>query len=107
MTGWLLLIAAIIFEVFGTVAMKLSDGFTKLFPTISLFVFYTISLGLLTLTLKYIEVGTAYAVWSGLGTFLIAVAGILIFNEIVNVPKVIGLISIIFGVVMLHIGTHN
>lgn len=103
MQAWILLISAIFFEVLGTIAMKYSDGFTKWLPTLLLFIFYVISLSLLTLTLRHIDVGTAYAVWSGLGTFLIAMAGIFLFKDVMSVTKAMGMFSIILGVVLLNI----
>ena len=65
---WLYLILAILLEVSGTTCMKLSEGFTKLVPSVLIFVFYTASFGMLTLALKRIDVSVAYAVWSGMGT---------------------------------------
>jgi len=61
--------------------MKLSEGLTKTLPSVLLFVFYTLSFGMLTLALKRIEVSVAYAVWSGVGTALIASIGVLWFKE--------------------------
>lgn len=77
---WIYLSLAIIFEVLGTVSMKLSNGFTKLVPSILLLLFYIGSLCFfLTLTLKYISVSIAYAVWSGMGIVLISMIGIFSF----------------------------
>lgn len=76
---WIYLSLAIIFEVLGTVSMKLSNGFTKLVPSILLLLFYIGSLCFLTLTLKYISVSIAYAVWSRMGIVLISVIGIFSF----------------------------
>ena len=75
------LILAILFEVAGTTSMKLSDGFNKIGPSIFIFVFYILSFTFLTLTLKRLEVSIAYAVWSGLGTLLIAIVGVFFFQE--------------------------
>jgi len=68
MQSWLILIAAIILEVAGTTAMKLSDGFTRPLPSVLLVVFYLFSLAALTLALKRIDVSVAYAIWAGVGT---------------------------------------
>jgi len=62
---WLYLVLAILLEVSGTTCMKLSEGFTRMVPSILLVVFYTLSLGMLTLALKKIDVSVAYAIWSG------------------------------------------
>ena len=101
---WLYLILAILFEVAGTTSMKLSEGFTKLVPSILLGVFYTISFGMLTLALKRIDVSVAYAVWSGVGTALIATIGVLYFKEPMTALKLISLALIIGGVVGLNLG---
>lgn len=84
--------------------MKLSDGFTKLTPSILIFVFYTFSFTFLTLSLKRLEVGVAYAIWSGLGTSLIALVGFFFFNEPMTLTKVASLILIIVGVVGMRLG---
>lgn len=101
--GYVYLIIAICFEVLGTTMMKLSNGFTNLWPSISLFVFYIISFTFLTLCLKHIELSVAYAVWAGLGTGLIAAIGIIFFNEGINILKIISLLLIILGVVGLNL----
>ena len=105
---WLYLVLAILLEVSGTTCMKLSQGFTKLVPSILLFVFYTLSMGMLTLALKKIDVSVAYAVWSGMGTALIATIGVLWFKEPVTALKLISLGLIIIGVVGLNLsgGAH-
>jgi small multidrug resistance pump len=101
--SWLYLVIAIVFEVFGTTCMKLSEGFTKLVPSLLLFVFYGLSFGAMTVALKQIEVSVAYAIWSGLGTALIALIGILWFKESVSVLKSASLVLIIFGVIGLNL----
>ena len=105
---WLYLALAILFEVTGTTCMKLSEGFTKLVPSILLFVFYSLSFRMLTLALKRIDVSVAYAVWSGMGTALIATIGVLWFKEPITALKLISLALIIGGVVGLNLsgGAH-
>ena len=105
---WLYLVLAIVFEVSGTTCMKLSEGLTKIVPSILLFVFYSLSFGALTLALKRIDVSVAYAVWSGVGTALIATIGVLWFKEPATVLKLISLGLIIIGVVGLNLsgGAH-
>lgn len=102
MHSWLLLTAAILFEVAGTTAMKLSDGFTKLLPSTLLVVFYLLSFTALTFTLKKMDISVAYAVWSAAGTALIATIGIVFFKETLNAVKVGSLLLIIVGVIGLH-----
>ncbi|RLI78313.1 QacE family quaternary ammonium compound efflux SMR transporter [Archaeoglobales archaeon] len=105
---WLYLVLAIISEVIGTTNMKLSQGFTKLIPSILIFVFYGISFTFLTLALKKIDVSIAYAIWSGLGTALIVIIGFLFFREPVTVVKLVSIGLIVVGVVGLHLseGVH-
>lgn len=105
--SWILLVIAIVLEVSGTISMKLSDGFTKLGPVIAMFIFYGLGLSLLALALKKIDVSVAYAVWSGLGTAIIAVVGILWFKEPATAIKIFSLILIIMGVIGLNLdGSH-
>ena len=96
------LVLAIIFEVFGTTCMKLSEGFTKLLPSILMVILYALSLVCLTFALKKIDVSIAYAIWAGLGTALIATVGILWFKEPLSALKIISLGLIIIGVMGLH-----
>lgn len=103
MIGWVYLLAAIVLEVCGTLSMKLSEGFTKTVPSVMIFVFYVASIFMLTLAVKRIDVSTAYAVWAGLGTTLIAVAGFVWFKEPVTVLKVVSIALIIVGVVGLKL----
>lgn len=100
---WLYLILAIVFEVAGTTCMKLSSGFSKLLPSVLMWCFYGASFCLLTLSLKKMEVSVAYAVWSGLGTILVATIGILYFEESLNAMKVFGIAAIIAGVAALNL----
>jgi small multidrug resistance pump len=101
--SWLYLVLAIVLEVSGTTSMKLSQGFTKLFPTLLMFLLYGLSLSALTLALKRIDVSVAYAVWSGLGTALIATVGVLWLKEPLNTLKVVSLMLIVIGVIGLNL----
>jgi small multidrug resistance pump len=101
---WIILIFAIVTEVAGTTAMKLSRGFTRIAPSIAMGVFYIISFILLNLALKKINVSMAYAIWSGIGTALIAMIGFIWFKESMNAVKVISLGLIILGVMGLELG---
>ncbi|AWM18468.1 multidrug efflux SMR transporter [Bacillus inaquosorum] len=105
--NWVFLCLAILFEVAGTVSMKLSSGFTKLTPSVLLIFFYGGSLFFLTLTLKSFDVSVAYAVWSGMGIVLITVVGFLFFQENVSVMKLISIGLIIGGVVSLNLIDHG
>ena len=94
----MILFLAILSEVVGTVALKASDGFARLGPSVVV-VGYGLSFYLLALALKQIPLGVAYAIWSGLGT---AVAGILLWRESLNLAGV-GILLIIAGVVLLNV----
>jgi len=101
--SWFYLFLAIILEVSGTTSMKLSQGFTKTLPSIAMFIFYILSLISLTLALKKVDVSVAYAVWSGIGTTLIALIGIFYFKEPSTVIKILSIGLIITGVVGLNL----
>ncbi len=101
---WLVLAAAIALEVAGTTCMKLSEGFTKPVPSALIFVFYAASFTALTYALKKIDVSVAYAIWSGVGTVLIATIGILYFREAATTLKLISILLIVAGVVGLNLG---
>lgn len=102
--GWVYLVAAILLEVAGTTSMKLSEGFTRLGPSVAIFVFYGLAFVLLTLALKSFDVSVAYAVWSGLGVAVISLVGILYFQEPVTALKVGSLLLIVAGVAGLNAG---
>ena len=100
---WLYLLFTILFEVAGTTSLKLSQGFTKLLPSALVVVCYGVSFYLLSLTLKKINVSIAYAIWSGLGTALVTIVGILWFKEPATAVKIISIGLIIIGVVGLNL----
>jgi small multidrug resistance pump len=101
--SWAYLVTAIVLEVCGTTCMKLSHGFTKLLPSVLLFAFYGLSFSAMTLAIKRIEVSVAYAIWSGLGTALIAAIGILWFKEVVSTLKLLSLLLIVLGIIGLNL----
>ncbi len=100
---WFYLALAILFEVCGTTSMKLSQGFTRLYPTILMVLFYTLSFSFLTLALKKIDISVAYAIWSGVGVMLISIIGIFFFKESINLLKFVSILLIITGVIGLHL----
>jgi small multidrug resistance pump len=102
--SWIYMIAAIVLEVSGTTCMKLSEGFTRRGPAVLVVIFYGLSLTALTFALKRIDVSVAYAIWSGLGTALIATIGILWFREPATALKFVSIALIIIGVLGLHLG---
>jgi len=88
---WLYLILAILFETAGTTALKLSEGFTRLVPSLLMVLCYAVSFGVFALALKRIDVGVGYAIWVGLGAALIAAIGVVVFKEQLPVPKLLSL----------------
>lgn len=101
--SWIFLTGAIFFEVAGTTLLKLSNGFSRLLPVIFMFLFYIASLSLLSLALKKIEVGIAYAIWSGVGTATITLIGVVFFSESMNILKIGGILLVIAGVTILNL----
>jgi small multidrug resistance pump len=107
MNGWLLLLLAIVSEVIGSTGLKASQGFSKLAPSLVVVVGYASAFYLLSLALKTIPLNTAYAVWSGLGTVLIALLGWLVLKEPINGAIVLGIALIIVGVVILNLASRS
>ena len=103
MNAWLLLAAAILLEVAGTSAMKLSEEFSKFWPSTLIFVFYSLSFTALTFALKRIDLGVAYAIWAGIGTALIALIGVALFEESFGVLKLVSIGLIVIGVAGLNL----
>ena len=101
-TSMLILVLAILSEVVGTVALKASEGFTRLGPNALVVVGYGLSFYLLAQALRQIPLGIAYAIWSGLGTAGAVVAGIVLWRESLNPAGVIGILLIIAGVILLN-----
>lgn len=103
---WLFLISAGVFEIGFTTALKLSDGFTKLIPSILFIIFAVVSFWLLLRAIQGIPLGTAYAVWTGIGAFGTAIIGIIMFGESVSVLRVLLLILLILSVIGLKFISH-
>ncbi len=97
------LAAAILLEICGTTALKLSDGFTRLGPASVVVICYTASFAVLSLALRGIDLSTAYAVWSGVGTALVAAIGIVWFGESAGTWKLACLALIVVGVAGLNL----
>ncbi|BAY99220.1 small multidrug resistance protein [Tolypothrix tenuis PCC 7101] len=100
--SWFYLIGAVIFEVVGTTCMKLSEGFTNIVPSVSIFICYGLCFTCMTLCLQKIDVSVAYAFWAGLGTTLIALIGIIFFRESASSIKLMSIALIIIGVIGLN-----
>lgn len=94
---------AIFLEVAGTTCMKLSEGFSRLVPSLLIFLFYGFSFTALTFALKKIDISIAYAVWSGIGTAVVALIGFAWFKESMTLLKIVSICLIIAGVVGLNL----
>jgi small multidrug resistance pump len=99
--GWILLTAAIISEVCGTLSLKAADGFRRPGFMVVVVLCYGASFAMLALALKSIQVGPAYAIWSGVGTAMVVVAGTVLFGERLSWVAVGGVVLIVAGVVVL------
>lgn len=105
--GWLLLGLAIVAEIVATTALRYSNGFSNLLPSVITVVGYVIAFAMLSRALRTIDLGIAYAVWAGVGTAVIAIIGILVFGEPGNAAKTLGIAMIVGGVVLVNLqGAH-
>ncbi|MDA3946809.1 MAG: SMR family transporter [Helicobacteraceae bacterium] len=100
--GFIYLSIAIVAEVIGTSALKASEEFSKLWPSIIVIAGYSIAFYFLSLVLKTVPVGVAYAIWSGVGIVLIAIVGALLFKQVPDTPAMIGMGLIITGVIVMN-----
>ena len=103
MQPWIYLAVAIVSEVIATSFLKTAEGFTRLWPSLVVVVGYMLAFYLLSLTLKTIPVGVAYAIWSGAGIVLIALSGWLFLGQSLDTPALIGLVLIIAGVAVINV----
>jgi small multidrug resistance pump len=104
---WVLLFTAILFEVAGITSMKLSRGFSEPLPSLAVPVFYIFSALAVILALKRLELSTAYAIWSGVGTALAAMIGITYFREPLTLFKIVSLLLVILGVLGLSLAARQ
>ena len=95
--------AAIVSEVVATSALKASEQFTKLTPSLIVIIGYCISFYLVTLVLRTIPVGITYAIWAGVGIVLVALVGAILYKQIPDLPAVIGMGLIVAGVVIINV----
>ena len=102
---WVWLFLAISLEVAATVFMKLSEGFSKVAPTVVMALLYAVSFVPLAIALKKMDVGVAYAVWSAVGTAMVTLVGVFLFKESVSALKVFSIALIITGVVSLNLSS--
>ncbi|AKH36832.1 MULTISPECIES: SMR family transporter [Nitrosomonas] len=103
MQQWIFLSLAILSEVIATSFLKATEGFTRFCPSLVVVVGYLLAFYLLSLTLKTIPVGIAYAIWSGAGVVLIAIIGWLFLEQSLDIPAIIGLLLIVAGVLIINV----
>ena len=103
MHPYLLLGIAIVSEVIATSALRASDGFSKLIPSVAVVVGYALAFLFLSMTLKTIPVGIAYAIWSGLGIVLISIVAYFVYGQTLDTPAIIGMGLILAGVLVLNL----
>ena len=107
MSPYALLGLSVLFEVFGTTFMKMSDGFTHPVFGLATAACYIISFVLLTLALKHLSLGMAYGIWGGVGTLLTTLVGIVVWNDPFSVAVGIGMIAVVAGIALLSKGTQE
>ncbi len=105
MNPWLILIIAGLFEIGWAVGLKYTEGFTRLWPSVGTLAAMIISMGLLGLAMRALPVGTAYAVWVGVGAVGTAILGIVLFGEATTVWRLLSLGLIVAGVIGLKLAT--
>jgi small multidrug resistance pump len=105
--AWWVLSGAILLEVAGTTCMRLSEGFTRLTPSVLIFVFYAGSFALNTFVIRTLGLSVVYAVWSGVGTVLTALIGVLYFKEPATAAKLACIGLIVIGVIGLHAASRS
>jgi quaternary ammonium compound-resistance protein SugE len=103
--AWIILVLAGLFEIGWAIGLKYTEGFTRLWPSVGTAVAMVISLGLLGIALKSLPVGTAYAVWVGVGAVGTVILGIVLLDEPVNAARLISVTLIVAGIVGLKLAT--
>lgn len=97
------LVAAIAFEVIGTTLLKQTEQFTRLWPTVLSMAAYGVAFYLLSMVLRTMPVGIAYAIWSGLGIVFVSLIGMVVFRQSLDLPAIFGLLLIIVGIVIINV----
>lgn len=100
---WVILFIAGLFEIAWAIGLKYTEGFSKLWPSVFTIVCMIISMGLLAYAVKYLPVGTAYAIWTGIGAVGTAILGMILFNESKELVRIFFIFLIVVGIVGLKI----
>jgi small multidrug resistance pump len=98
---WVYLSIAILAEVIATSSLKAAEGFTRLIPSLIVVFGYGTAFYFLSLTLRTMQVGTAYAIWSGVGTVIISIVAWLLYNQKLDAPSILGMALILSGVIII------
>ena len=102
--AWVLLSIAIFAEILGTLSLKASDGLSKLWPSLGVLVGYAMAFTLMAMSLKKLDVGVTYAIWSGVGIVGAAIGGLIFFDQQLSKMTILGMAIIIAGVVVMNLG---
>jgi small multidrug resistance pump len=102
--AWVLLSIAIAAEILGTLSLKASDGLSKLWPSLGVLFGYATAFTLMAISLKKLDVGITYAIWSGVGIIGAAIGGVIFFDQHLSRMTIIGMAIIIVGVVVMNLG---
>lgn len=100
---WLYLLLAIVAEIVATLALKSTEGFTRLWPSLVSIVGYAVAFYLLSLTMKTIPIGISYAIWSGVGIVLVSLLAFWLFKQALDLPAIVGMALIIGGVLIINL----
>ena len=103
--NWVVLVFAGLFEIGWAIGLKYTEGFTRLWPSVATVLAMVISIGLLGIAMKSLPVGTAYAIWVGIGAIGTVVLGIVLFGEPANTLRIASLALIVAGIIGLRLGT--
>lgn len=101
--AYLFLVGAIFFEIIATTLLKVTDEFTRLIPSIAVVIFYSASFYLMSFSLKIINIGVAYALWSGIGVVAVTLAGWVIYKQVLDIYALAGITLIVAGVIILNL----
>ena len=99
---WIYLLVAIITEVIATSALKESEGFSKVLPSVIVIIGYSLTFYFMSLVLKELSVGITYAIWSGMGILLISLIGYFKYNQVLDIPGILGMTFIVIGIIILR-----
>ena len=105
--AWILLLLAGLFEIVWAFLMKASDGFSKPWPTIGTIAFMIVSFGLLSMAMKTLPLGTAYAIWTGIGAVGAFIVGVMVLGEALTPMRIGGVVLIVSGLVVLKLSSSH